>query len=81
MPSVARLLQHKSGRARTNKIAVGSGGDIGGTDISCNLYGQAVRVADTTKFSGRPPTWRDAGDPLDKYAGLVRRAGAHSYSM
>jgi hypothetical protein len=73
--------QYKAGRTRTNKVGVGAGGYIGGTDISCNIYGQAVHVADTTKFSGRPPTWRDAGDRLDKYAGLVRRAGAHPFSM
>ena len=65
----------KGGRTRTDKIGFGAGDDIGGTYISGNLYGQAVHVADTTKFSGRPPTCRrDAGDPLDKYAGLVRRA-------
>jgi hypothetical protein len=30
-------------------------------------------VADRTKLSERPPTcWHDAGDPLDKYAGLLR---------
>jgi len=58
------------------------GGDISGTDISCNLYGLAVHGADRTKVSGRPPTFRhDAGDPLDKYAGLVRRAGAHLSSV
>jgi hypothetical protein len=52
-------------RTRTDKI--------GGTDIACNLYGQAVHEADTTKLSERPPTCRrDAGDRLDKYAGLVR---------
>jgi hypothetical protein len=63
----------KAGRTRTDKIGVGAGDDIGGTDISCNPYGQAVFVADTTKFSGRPPTCRrDAGNPLDKYAGLAR---------
>ena len=46
------------------------------------LYGQAIHGADTTKLSGRPPTCRrDAGDPLVKYAGTVRRAGAHSSSM
>jgi len=34
------------------------------------------------KLSRRPPKCRrDAGDPLDKYAGTVRRAGAHSSSM
>jgi len=60
----------KGGRTRTDKVGVGPDGEIGGTDISCNLYGQAVRVADRTKFSRRPPTcWRDAGDPLDKYPG------------
>jgi hypothetical protein len=37
----------------TDKIGVGPGGDIGGTDISCNLYGQAVHGADRTKLSGR----------------------------
>ena len=59
-------------RRRTG-ISTRPGGDIGGTDISCNLYGQAVHGADRTKLSGRPPTFRrDAGDPLDKYAGLVR---------
>jgi len=43
---------------------------------------QAVHGADTTKLSGRPPTCRrDAGDPLDKYADTVRRAGAHSSSV
>ena len=38
--------------------------------------------ADRTKLSGRPPTCRrDAGDPLDKYTGLVCREGAHASSM
>jgi hypothetical protein len=72
----------KGGCTRTDKIGVGPGGIIGGIDILCNLYGQAVHGADRTKLSGRPSTCRrDAGDPLDKYAGLVRRAGAHSSSM
>jgi len=54
----------KGGRTRTDKIGFGAGDDIGGTYISGNLYGQAVHVADTTKFSGRQPTCRrDAGDP------------------
>ena len=72
----------QGGRAHTDKIGVGPGGDIDGTDIARNLYGQAVHGADRTKLSGRPPTCRrDAGDPLDKYAGLVRKAGVHSSSM
>ena len=55
----------------------GAGGDAGGSDISCNLYGQAVHGADTKKLSERPPTCRrDAGDPLD-----WRSAGAHSSFM
>jgi hypothetical protein len=32
--------QPKGGRTRTDKIGVGTGGDIGGTDITCNLYGR-----------------------------------------
>jgi hypothetical protein len=73
--------QPEGGCTRTNKISVGPDSNIGGTDISRNLYGQAVHGADRT-LSGRPPTCRrDAGDPLEKYAGLVRRAGAHSSSM
>jgi hypothetical protein len=40
----------------TDKIAVGPCGDIGGTDISRNLYGQAVQGADRTKLSGRVRT-------------------------
>jgi hypothetical protein len=39
----------------TDKIGVGPGGDIGGTDISCNLYGHAVHEAGRTKLSGRVP--------------------------
>jgi hypothetical protein len=70
---ISSLLVPKGGRTRTDKIGVGAGGDIGVTDISCNLYGQEVHGADRTKLSGRPPTCRrDAGEPLDKYAGLVR---------
>ena len=37
---------------------------------------------DRTELSGRPPTCRlVAGNPLDKYAGLVHRDVAHSSSM
>ena len=72
----------EGGRTRTDKIGVGPGGDISGTDISCNLYGLAVQGAERTKLSGRPPRCRrDAGEPLDKYAGLVRRADGHSSSV
>ena len=54
----------KVGRTRADKIGVGSSGDMGGTDISCNLYSQAVHRADSTKLPGRPPPCRrDAGDP------------------
>ena len=54
----------KGGPTRTDKIGVGPVCDICGTDISCNLYGQAVHGADSTQLSGRPPTCRrDAGDP------------------
>jgi len=68
----------KGGRTSTDKIGVGPCGDISGTDISRNLYVQA----DRTKLSGQPLICRrDAGDPLNKYAGLERRAGAHSSSM
>ena len=64
-------MESKGGRTRTDKIGVGAGADIGGTDILCNLYGQA--------YTG--PTGQSyEGDPLDKYAGLVRRAGVHSSS-
>jgi hypothetical protein len=68
---------YKAGLTRTDKIGVGPGGDTGGsvtggTDISCNLYGQTIHVADRKKISGRPPTCRrHASDPLDTYAGLV----------
>ena len=72
----------KGGRTCTNKIGVGPGGDISGTDISCNLYGQAVHGADRPKLSGWPLTcWHDAGDPVNKYTRLVCRKGAHSSFM
>jgi hypothetical protein len=66
LSDLALPLHHcKAGRTRTDTIGVGV--DIGGTDISYNLCGQAVHGADTTKLLGRPPTCRrDAGDPLDK---------------
>ena len=66
------------GLTRTDQIGVCQGGEMGGTDISCNIYGQEVHGADTTKLSGLPPTcWRDAGDADGKYAGLVRAIVSH----
>ena len=38
----------KGGRTRADKIGVGAGGDIGGTDMY--LYGHAVHGADTTNY-------------------------------
>ena len=67
MPNTVEIREPKGGRKRTDKFGVGPGGDIGDTDISCNLYGQAIQGTDRTKLSGRPPTGRlDAGNSLDK---------------
>jgi hypothetical protein len=70
-----RVLQCKGGRTRADKIGVGAGGDIGGTDISCICM--VRQYTGPTRRSYRDDH-RHAGDPLDKYAGMVRRAGAHS---
>jgi hypothetical protein len=58
---------------QTDKIGVGPGGDIGGTDISCNLYGQAVHGADRTKLSGRVRTCSayHAGVFIEGVAGIT----------
>jgi len=77
---VLRLI--KGGRTRADKIGVGAGGDIGGTDISCifmaRQYTGPTRQSyrDDHKHVGVMPA-----TPLHKKAGTVRRAGAHSSSM
>ena len=71
-------VKSKGGRTRADKIGVGAGGDIGGTDISCIFM--ARQYMGPTRQSYRDDH-RHVGDPLDKYAGTVRRAGAHSSSM
>ena len=55
-------------RTRTDKIGVRAGSDIGGTDISCNIYSQAVHGPDRTLQNYH----RQVRDPLGKYAGLMR---------
>ena len=63
------LIESLTGRTRADKIGVGAGGDIGGTDISCIFMTR--QYTGPTRQSYRDDH-RHVGDPLDKYAGTVR---------
>jgi hypothetical protein len=76
----------EGGRTRTDKTGVGAGAgdDIGGTDISCHCMAKQYTRLTRQSYRNDP---RHVGvrpappPPPDKYAGLVRREGAHSSSM